>query len=87
MISTLIKYLKKKYMDNNDEKPEINASHIEESLIKEINPDYHKTKKRFFVIDLIRVITYFLVMQTHEGELYYLDENGGLIKNGKNIWS
>jgi len=73
-------------IDNNDEKPEINASNIEETLIKEINKDIPKTKKRYFGIDLIRVVACFLVMQTHAGEIYYIDDDGGLIRNDKNIW-
>ena len=73
-------------IDNNDEKPEINASNIEESLIKEINKDIPKTTKRYFGIDLIRVVACFLVMQTHAGEIYYIEDNGDLIRNEKNIW-
>ena len=73
-------------IDNNDEKPEINASNIEESLIKEINKDIPKTSKRYFGIDLIRVVACFLVMQTHAGEIYYIADNGDLIRNEKNIW-
>ena len=73
-------------IDNNDEKPEINASNIEESLIKEINKDIPKTTKRYFGIDLIRVVACFLVMQTHAGEIYYIEDSGDLIRNEKNIW-
>ena len=71
-------------IDNNDEKPEINASNIEESLIKEINKDIPKTTKRYFGIDLIRVVACFLVMQTHAGEIYYIEDSGDLIRNEKN---
>ena len=73
-------------IDNNDEKPEINASNIEETLIKEINKDIPKTTKRYFGIDLIRVVACFLVMQTHAGEIYYIEDSGDLIRNEKNIW-
>ena len=73
-------------IDNNDEKPEINASNLEESLIKEINKDIPKTTKRYFGIDLIRVVACFLVMQTHAGEIYYIEDSGDLIRNEKNIW-
>ena len=73
-------------IDNNDEKPEINASNIEESLIKEIDKEIPKTSKRYFGIDLIRVVACFLVMQTHAGEIYYIEDNGDLIRNEKNIW-
>ena len=73
-------------VENNDEKPEISASNIEETLINEIKQDNSKTKKRYFGIDLIRVVACFLVMQIHAGEIFYIDDNGGLIKNEKNIW-
>ena len=73
-------------IDNNDEKPEINASNIEETLIKEIDKEIPKTSKRYFGIDLIRVVACFLVMQTHAGEIYYIEDNGDLIRNEKNIW-
>lgn len=72
--------------NNNDEKPEINASNIEETLIKEIDKEIAKTNKRYFGIDLIRVVACFLVMQTHAGEIYYIEDNGDLIRNEKNIW-
>ena len=72
--------------NNNDEKPEINASNIEETLIKEIDKEIPKTSKRYFGIDLIRVVACFLVMQTHAGEIYYIEDNGDLIRNEKNIW-
>ena len=73
-------------IDNNDEKPEINASNIEETLIKEIDKEIPKTSKRYFGIDLIRVVACFLVMQTHAGEIYYIEDSGDLIRNEKNIW-
>jgi len=72
--------------NNNDEKPEINASNIEETLIKEIDKEIPKTSKRYFGIDLIRIVACFLVMQTHAGEIYYIEDNGDLIRNEKNIW-
>ena len=72
--------------NNNDEKPEINASNIDETLIKEIDKEIPKTSKRYFGIDLIRVVACFLVMQTHAGEIYYIEDNGDLIRNEKNIW-
>ena len=72
--------------NNNVEKPEINASNIEETLIKEIDKEIPKTSKRYFGIDLIRVVACFLVMQTHAGEIYYIEDNGDLIRNEKNIW-
>ena len=73
-------------MDNSDIKPEENCNNIEEKLIKEINQDESQQKKRYFGIDLIRVIACFLVMQTHAGEIYYIDDDGGLIRNEKNLW-
>ena len=72
--------------NNNDEKPEINASNIEETLIKEIDKEIPKTSKRYFGIDLIRIVACFLIMQTHAGEIYYIEDNGDLIRNEKNIW-
>ena len=72
--------------DNSEIKPEVNDNNLEEKLIKEINRDESHQKKRYFGIDLIRVVACFLVMQTHAGEIYYIDDNGGLIKDEKNLW-
>ena len=76
--------------NSNYDKPEINTlnSEIVEKLIdgskEEISQKYEK--KRYFGIDLIRVLACFLVMQTHAGEIYYIDDEGGLIKDKKNIY-
>ena len=48
--------------------------------------DTNLSKKRYFGIDLIRVIACFLVMQTHAGEIFYIDTNGDLITDKKNIY-
>ena len=78
---------KDKLIDNNENKPEFYISKsIEDKLITDINDNPPKIKKRYFGIDLIRVVACFLVMQTHAGEIYYIDDSGGLIKNDKNIW-
>lgn len=69
----------------------------EESLIKPISeretisdiiPEQKEktSSKRFFGIDLIRVLSCYLVVQTHSGEFYYIDSKGGFIKNDLNIW-
>ena len=78
---------KRESLDNNEQKQEFNLStNIEENLIKDINEDAPKLKKRNFGIDLIRVIACFLVMQTHSGEIYYINDDGSLNKNKNNIW-
>ena len=78
---------KRESLDNNEQKQEFNLStNIEEKLIKDINEDAPKLKKRNFGIDLIRVIACFLVMQTHSGEIYYINDDGSLNKNKNNIW-
>ena len=61
--------------ENNEEKP-----------IEGINKNTSKEPKRYFGIDLIRVLACFLVIQIHPGKLYYIDSEGGLIKSEKNIW-
>ena len=74
----------------NEQNQEINPSNINEKLLDEMNKEIYKdtpkTKKRFFGIDLIRVLSCFLVMQIHSGQLYYIDSEGGLVKNEKNIY-
>lgn len=52
----------------------------EEKLLKD------NKKKRYFGLDLIRVLACYLVMQTHVGELYYIGENGEFLSHEKNIW-
>jgi surface polysaccharide O-acyltransferase-like enzyme len=73
-------------IENNDKKPTMNS--IDENLEKDVNIALNKNdkKKRYFGIDLIRVVACFLVMLTHAGELYYIDSKGGLIKDKKNVW-
>jgi len=56
----------------------------EELLIKE--KIGAKEKKRYFGIDLIRVVACYLVVQTHAGELYYIGDGGVLLRWDKNIW-
>ena len=58
----------------------------EEKLIEDINKNTSKEQKRYFGIDLIRVLACFLVIQIHSGQLYYINSEGGLIKSEKNIW-
>jgi len=58
----------------------------EEKLIEDINKNTSKEPKRYFGIDLIRVLACFLVIEIHSGQLYYIDSEGGLIKSEKNIW-
>ena len=58
----------------------------EEKLIEDINKNTSKEPKRYFGIDLIRVLACFLVIEIHSGQLYYIDSEGGLIKSDKNIW-
>ena len=68
----------------NDENIEINIpkeNNIEKEIINKV-----KKKKRYFGIDLIRVLSCFLVILFHSGCLYYIDEEGGLIKSENNIW-
>ena len=77
--------------NSNYDKPEINTLNSEalEKLIdgsKEEISQQKSEKKRYFGIDLIRVVACFLVMQTHAGEIYYIDDEGGLIKDKKNIY-
>ena len=77
--------------NSNYDKPEINTLNSEalEKLIdgsKEEISQQKSEKKRYFGIDLIRVLACFLVMQTHAGEIYYIDDEGGLIKDKKNIY-
>ena len=76
--------------NSNYDKPEINTlnSEIVEKLIDGSKEEISQKseKKRYFGIDLIRVVACFLVMQTHAGEIYYIDDEGGLIKDKKNIY-
>ena len=60
----------------------------EKEITSEIVPDQkEKTPpKRYFGIDVIRVLACYLVIQTHSGEFYYIDSKGGFIKNDLNIW-
>ena len=61
-------------MENDENNPEINPSNKNENLIEEINKNNSKIKKRYFGIDLIRVLACFLVMQIHSGQLYPVAE-------------
>ena len=76
--------------EENEKILEINPLNMNEKLIDEINKetkkDEPKAKKRYFGIDLIRVLSCFLVMQIHSGQLYYIDSEGGLVKTEKNIY-
>ena len=76
--------------EENEQNPEINPLNLNEKLIddinKEVNKEEPKIKKRYFGIDLIRVLSCFLVMQIHSGQLYYIDSEGGLVKSEKNIY-
>ena len=73
--------------EKSDSKPEINSiSTTEEKFLNSSNPDFPIRKKRYFGIDLIRVIACFLVMLTHSGEIYYINDEGGLIKDDNNIY-
>jgi len=73
--------------EKNDSKPEIHSiSTTEEKFLNSSNPDFPILKKRYFGIDLIRVIACFLVMLTHSGEIYYINDEGGLIKDDNNIY-
>ena len=76
--------------EENEQNPEINPLNLNEKLIddinKEVNKEEPKVKKRYFGIDLIRVLSCFLVMQIHSGQLYYIDSEGGLVKSEKNIY-
>ena len=73
--------------EKNDSKPEIHSiSTSEENFLNNSNPDFPIKKKRYFGIDLIRVIACFLVMLTHSGEIYYINDEGGLIKDDNNIY-
>ena len=57
-----------------------------EPLINEITEK--KEKKRYFGIDLIRVIACYLVLLTHAGETFYMGDGFvTLIKSDKNIWA
>jgi len=71
--------------ENNDKKPTMKT--LDENIVKEIVADVDiskiEIKKRYFGIDLIRVLACFLVVLTHAGELYYIDPNGDLIRNKK----
>ena len=71
-------------IESNSDKPEFNT--LDEKMIQDIKEDPSKKKKRYFGLDLIRVLACFLVMQTHAGELYYIDPKGDLIKDKRNIW-
>ena len=72
--------------ENDEKRPTMKS--IDENLVRDVNENTNKNekKKRYFGIDLIRVLACFLVVFTHAGELYYIDANGGLIRNEKNIF-
>ena len=74
--------------ENNDKRPTMKT--LDENIVKEIVADVDiskiEIKKRYFGIDLIRVLACFLVVLTHAGELYYIDPNGDLIRNKKNVY-
>ena len=72
--------------ETSENNPGDNSSPIKEKLIEDANKDSSKKPKRYFGIDLIRVLACFLVIEIHSGQLYYIDSEGGLIKNEKNIW-
>ena len=72
---------------NSDTTPDIKTlSSIEEKLLSNSNPDSSNQKKRYFGIDLIRVLACFLVTLIHSAEIYYINNEGGLIKDNKNIY-
>ena len=74
--------------ENNDKRPTMKT--LDENIVKEVVADVDiskiEIKKRYFGIDLIRVLACFLVVLTHAGELYYIDPNGDLIRNKKNVY-
>ena len=73
--------------ENSDEKPNFNlSSNNTENLIKNKNDEISKVKKRYFGIDLIRVLACYLVMQTHAGEIYYINDEGDVIQGSNNIY-
>ena len=73
--------------ENSDEKPNFNlSSNNKENLIKNKNDEISKVKKRYFGIDLIRVLACYLVMQTHAGEIYYINDEGDVIQGSNNIY-
>ena len=73
--------------EKTDSKPEIQSlPTTEEKFLSSSNPNLQIIKKRYFGIDLIRVIACFLVMLIHSGEIYYINDEGGLIKDDNNIY-
>ena len=73
--------------EKTDSKPEIQSlPTTEEKFLSSSNPNLQIIKKRYFGIDLIRVIACFLVMLIHSGEIYYINDEGGLIKDENNIY-
>ena len=81
-----IKDIQKEEPDNiiKTKKNQINDK--EEPLIKDMIET--KEKKRYFGIDLIRVLACYLVLLTHAGETFYMGDGFvALIKSDKNIWA
>ena len=80
-----IKDIQKEESDNiKTKKNQINDK--EEPLIKDMIET--KEKKRYFGIDLIRVLACYLVLLTHAGETFYMGDGFvALIKSDKNIWA
>lgn len=73
--------------EKTDSKPEIQSlPTTEEKFLSSSNTNLQIIKKRYFGIDLIRVIACFLVMLIHSGEIYYINDEGGLIKDDNNIY-
>ena len=73
--------------EKTDSKPEIQSlPTTEEKFLSSSNLNLQIIKKRYFGIDLIRVIACFLVMLIHSGEIYYINDEGGLIKDDNNIY-
>ena len=74
-------------IEKSEEKPDIILSqNTTEKILNDINDQIPKTKKRYFGIDLIRVIACFLVMLVHSGEVYYINDDGDVIHDDKNIY-
>ena len=82
--------------DSGDRTKKLEQNFLDQKIFNDLNDenilssssksDTNLSKKRYFGIDLIRVIACFLVMQTHAGEIFYIDTNGDLITDKKNIY-
>lgn len=85
---------KEEFLDN--KKKEIDERKSENPIIEKIyekeenliNENIEKKKKRYFGIDLIRVLACYLVMVTHAGETYYIGGEGfsEYTKTDKSLW-